>query len=422
MLSFLLSTLLASTINAQNYGSERLHVARAGKQNHIIAQYYPAYNSFFQPPAKLDWNYIDILYYFDFPTAPDGIGANDGGDDELIKTLVTDAHTNKKKILFTIGGWTGSRYFSALTNNTASRTSFANQIADMITKHGFDGVDLDWEYLNSEGIGCNSPQANDTANFLAFLNQLRTVLDGLHGDKKLLTIAVGLDGLADENGDPVKDLSPFAAPLDYVTLMNYDVYWAGAPITGPNSPLSQEGCSDLPDATSESATQAVKLWTDAGFPAKKLLLGTPGYARSWTANSKTPVLYQAVKPGAFPHGDQLDSNGGLDVCGNATTPDGIILVKNLIQSWKILSSDEKKGLNGYTRYWSSCTSTPYLFNPNNQTIISYEDSKSTSIKAQFVVEKGMAGMAWFDSEGPTTSMLKAARSALSGSKTSSGCN
>jgi chitinase len=53
----------------------------------------------------------------------------------------------------TVGGWTGSRYFSTLAANTTLRASFATQVKAFVDEYDFGGADIDWEYPGSTGIG-----------------------------------------------------------------------------------------------------------------------------------------------------------------------------------------------------------------------------------------------------------------------------
>ena len=47
-----------------------------------------------------------------------------------------------------IGGWNDSQgdKYSRLVNNAKSRRKFIDHVLKFIEKHGFDGLDLDWEY------------------------------------------------------------------------------------------------------------------------------------------------------------------------------------------------------------------------------------------------------------------------------------
>jgi hypothetical protein len=53
-------------------------------------------------------------------------------------------------------------------------------------------------------------------------------------------------------------------------------------------------------------------------------------------------------------GGKFDDKPGTDICGNAQNWGGSFLVTELISNgW--LSKDQKKGINGYTRYYDSCS-------------------------------------------------------------------
>ena len=47
--------------------------------------------------------------------------------------------------MLTIGGWTGSKYFSSAVANEANRTAFVKTVMDLVSKYDLDG--LDFEYV-----------------------------------------------------------------------------------------------------------------------------------------------------------------------------------------------------------------------------------------------------------------------------------
>ena len=49
------------------------------------------------------------------------------------------------KAILTIGGWTGSIYFSTAVGSEANRTAFAKACVDLVKKYDLDG--LDFEYV-----------------------------------------------------------------------------------------------------------------------------------------------------------------------------------------------------------------------------------------------------------------------------------
>lgn len=52
------------------------------------------------------------------------------------------------KVLIALGGWNdslGDKY-SRLVNTPSARANFVRTVIEFIEKHGFDGLDFDWEY------------------------------------------------------------------------------------------------------------------------------------------------------------------------------------------------------------------------------------------------------------------------------------
>lgn len=77
----------------------------------------------------------------------------DGQSTEDITSFVSQARANGVTPIFTLGGWTGSRYFSALAADPAKRKKLAQDLLAFNDKWGFGGVDVDWEYPNGAGMG-----------------------------------------------------------------------------------------------------------------------------------------------------------------------------------------------------------------------------------------------------------------------------
>lgn len=79
-----------------------------------------------------------------------------------------------------------------------------------------------WEYPNNQGIGCNVVSTSDTANFLTLLQELRA--SPSLPKNATLSAAVGLTPFMGADSTPSKDVSQFAQVLDYIAIMNYDVW------------------------------------------------------------------------------------------------------------------------------------------------------------------------------------------------------
>jgi len=58
------------------------------------------------------------------------------------------------KVLLAVGGWrAGSAPFVAIVDSASTRRTFANNAAKFVRQHGFDGLDVDWEFPGSRGSG-----------------------------------------------------------------------------------------------------------------------------------------------------------------------------------------------------------------------------------------------------------------------------
>lgn len=61
---------------------------------------------------------------------------------ESIPEFVKEAHSHRVNASISIGGWTGSSYFSQAVT-PQNRSTFAGAILDIVTKYGFDGIDFE---------------------------------------------------------------------------------------------------------------------------------------------------------------------------------------------------------------------------------------------------------------------------------------
>lgn len=82
------------------------------------------------------------------------------------------------KTLLAIGGWTArSEEFTKMVSTPANRKQFVDQSITFLRQHGFDGLDLDWEYPALRG-----GQTSDKVNFGILCQVMNAVYDMLHGN------------------------------------------------------------------------------------------------------------------------------------------------------------------------------------------------------------------------------------------------
>ncbi len=84
-----------------------------------------------------------IFYAFALPNANYGLDFNYGSN-YMLKRLVAAAKPRGTKVVLSIGGWGGSRYFSPAVSTPANRAVFIQNIKNVIADSGIDGVDFDW--------------------------------------------------------------------------------------------------------------------------------------------------------------------------------------------------------------------------------------------------------------------------------------
>ncbi|KAH9476845.1 Chitinase A1 [Psilocybe cubensis] len=383
----------------------------------IAGAYYTYWGGSARPPESIDYSKFDLLFYaFGVPTSSNTL---DISNTALLKRLVTGARTSGHgtRVLISIGGWGGCQYFSQACSTSANRTKFANSIAAAINTYNLDGVDLDWEFPNSPGAG-QPYSAADTANLLSLIKLLRISL----GPCKIISAAVSHMPWLGSNGKPLTDVSAFAAEMDYVIIMNYDV-WGASATPGPNSPYGNLcGTSWQPQA---SAQAAYKQWTAAKFPGNKLILGCAlyGYVSKSTktvltgSSVPTPEMLLLQKTetkgsdgkvevteflnGAHPNTTLQVTNPEADAptinaAANLTGYWGKqIAFKDIVGAGALVKrSDGNYGqAGGFTMGWDNCSNTPYLFNKDQSTVVTYDDTWSLTDKAKLVVSSNMAGCA-----------------------------
>jgi chitinase len=123
----------------------------------------------------------------------------------------------------------------------------------------------------------------------------------------------------DASGSPSSDVSAFAKVLDWIEVMNYDIWGSWSTAVGPNAPLA-DACAPSADQQG-SANSAVAAWTGAGFPANQIVLGVASYGHSFKVSSGSAVkngalvAYPPFDASSQPDGDSWDDAAGPDVCG-----------------------------------------------------------------------------------------------------------
>jgi len=288
-----------------------------------------------------------------------------------------------------------------------NRTLFVQTLINFAKKYNLDGLDFDWEYPFSSGIGCNTNTPHDTANFLAFIRELRA---DPFGSTLVLSAATAITPFADVNGNPSADISAFSEVLDYIAIMNYDIAGPWSAAVGPNAPLA-DSCAP-PDFQEGSAVDAVSAWHAAGMPLDQIVLGVASYGHSFRVaktdafvqGSKTQLaLYPPFNASDPPVGDAWDDEPGVDECGNFETQGGVINFWGVIQQGYLNADGTPK--SGVPYLFDDCTQTPFVYNDTTQVMISFDNARSFAAKGKFIQSMGLAGFSMWEAGGDSGDIL-----------------
>ncbi|KAF8598082.1 glycoside hydrolase [Ceratobasidium sp. AG-I] len=388
----------------------------------VSAAWYASWHAADVPLANVSWSkYTSVKYSFAL-TTPDVSFVNIT-DPEVFKDFVSTAHANNCSASISIGGWTGSRYFSPAVATAENRTAFVKTMTNLVQDNNLDGLDFDWEYPGAAGIGCNVVSANDTTNYLAFLTELRAALPST-----TITAASSLAPfLSSDLTTPSTNVSDFASVLDYIAILNYDVWGPWMTAVGPNAPLNDTCVAHPATQQVGSAVRAIKTWTDAGIPADQLVLAVPAYGRSYSVSPSDALTgdniissYPPFNATARPAGDAWDpvpAVGEVDVCGNAVVQGGTWSFGGLVKGGFLNENGTANEAGGIVYRFDECSQTPYMYNKTSGIMISYDDATSfgkhtlntilfiTAAKGEFIKSLGLRGFAMWELGGDYDDIL-----------------
>lgn len=254
------------------------------------------------------------------------------------------------KVLLSIGGYTYSQdgHFAFLTDASA-RTTFVNSAVQMVQDYGFDGIDIDYEYADSD----------DTAEgFADLLTELRTAFDNLatqKGDSTPYQITVAVPA-GSQNYVWLK-FPQMDEAVSYWNLMAYD--YAGSWLDYTASQDNLYGGQD----TGVSTDSSIQYYIANGASADKINMGIPLYGRAFEDTTGIDAPYNGVGPG--------------------TTQAGIY-------SYNVLPIAGAQVIENLTDVYS------YSYDSTKMELVSYDTPHIASLKAQYVQSKGLAGSMFWD--------------------------
>ena len=263
--------------------------------------------------------------------------------------------------ILSVGGW-GADGFSQAASTPERRAVFVSDTLALMQKHGFLGVDIDWEYPGSSDARIHS-SPDDRENFTLLLQDMRNGLDSLtagDGITRMLCIAI--------SGSPYLipnlECDKIGTIVDQVNLMTYDMQQSDT--ASHHSALY----ASYPGALSADA--CTRAYIAAGIPSNKIMLGVVFYGHRWTTADKSPLYHPAKYKDAVPYST----------------------IKKLI------------GKNPNAVKFDLVAQAPYFF--DGKVFISYDDERSITQKGSYAKEQGLMGLfAWQYSSETTGTLVDA---------------
>lgn len=321
----------------------------------VKAAYWPSWTQTF-PPSAIDTTlFTHIFYAFLLPSNVTFKLEVSESTASLLKNFTGTLHQKNPpvKTLVSIGGGSSDpKLFARMASNKGSRSIFIDSAMEVARRHGFDGLDLDWEFPKDPKEMVDLGQL-----FKEWRVAIRKEAKSTHRSPLLLTAAVyfAVDFQWDETYRKFP-VASIAKSLDWVNAMCYEYRgsWdtsatgAHAALYDPNGNIS----------TSYGLTS----WVRAGVPGNMVVMGLPLYGRTWLL--KDPKV------------------NGIGAPATAAGPgdDGIL----------IFSQVEKFNKeNGATVVYDAKTVSTYSY--AGTTWIGYDDSRSTTVKLEFAQALGLRG-------------------------------
>ncbi|HVO72756.1 MAG TPA: glycoside hydrolase family 18 protein [Ignavibacteriaceae bacterium] len=290
------------------------------------------------------------------------------------------------KILLSIGGWAGSKYFSDLALTDSSREKFADTCIEWFIKGNlpvennaggkgsaaglFSGFDLDWEFPVKGGMEGNHYNPKDKENLTALFALFRKKLDEIDPGF-LLTAAISARASEFWKYDFEKD----QRYLDWYNVMTYDFHGSWEPRTGHHTNLLSS--PEDPDWEKESLDHTIKFLLDsAGVDKNKIVPGAAFYGKSWiNADTSKEGLYQPAQPDT---------------------------IWNRIRFNDYLYFSEANHA-GFKCYWDNFSMAAWLYNSEGKIFYTYDDIRSVALKSRYVDAYGLRGLMFWEITGDDTS-------------------
>ncbi|ORX42981.1 glycoside hydrolase [Piromyces finnis] len=313
---------------------------------------------------KFDFTNINVIIYCFFRIDDNGEPYSSNTSVDIKKKTIYYLNNDVKKkyphlrTVLSFGGASGSKNFGTILNSKDKISNIAKKIADTMTTHGFDGVDIDWEFPTD---------STQSKNYGTLLKEIRSNI----GNNKILTISAAYN--SNKYNGYAKTYMNY---INWFNIMTYDFAGSwnkysghGSPLYSPTNDLNHQKSCDI----------SINSYLNEGIPSNKLVLGVAFSGQAWKVQSSA--------------NNGFNQKGTTNTEGQPGNTEGIwtymaLREQNILVSKKMTSKP-------WFRTWHSDAKSPSLFNPYTMQYISYNDKDSMCERIAYVKMKNLAGvMMW----------------------------
>ncbi|KAF8857889.1 putative glycosyl hydrolase, family 18 [Acephala macrosclerotiorum] len=261
------------------------------------------------------------------------------------------------KTMLSILGATYSAKFSPILESESLRANFASTALKLMTDLGFDGIDIDYEYVQN---------ATEASNMVDLLSKLRSGMDAISSNTSCSPFLLSYASPAGPLKYTQLDMPGMDQYLDFWNYMGFDYAGAWDTIAGHSSNLFAS--KDNPLSTPFNTSTAINYYLTTGqVPASKINLGSPLYAHAFAGTEGPGKPFNGTGTG-----------GSFGIAG--------------IWDYKALP------VSGYnaTVYNSKKLGASWSYDSAKKYMISYDTPAIAKEKAQWIMKMGLGGSMWWE--------------------------
>ncbi|XP_072930611.1 chitinase-like protein EN03 isoform X2 [Epargyreus clarus] len=311
------------------------------------------------------------------------------------------------KVLLSVGGDADTEEplkYNTLLESPQARTAFVNSGVLLAEQHGFDGIDLAWQFARIKpkkirstwgsiwhGIKktfgttpVDDKEAEHREGFTALVREMKQALSLKPNMQLSITV------LPNVNATIYYDVPAIINLVDIVNVNAFDFN------TPERNPKEADYVSPIYTPQSRNpllnVEAAINYWTQAGAPSGKIVLGIATFGRTWKLDSDSEI--SGVPP---VHAD------GPGEAGPYTKVEGILSYPEVCA--KLINPNHQKGMRPHLRKVSDSNPKKqygtYAFrlpddNGEGGMWVSYEDPDTAGQKATYVKSKNLGGVSIWD--------------------------